>query len=186
MRSEPTGPASLRRRFRQRRFPPEFRIPPDYAPPERPPSRAEAAEATAPVDGQRRLGAQPDQGGQSHLPDAVLADLATQLWRLGRKLAEGGENPSGTGAPGRQPRAARHVRAAQDSLTKAGVETQDHDGMKFDIGLALDVLAYQPSPLATHETVQETVRPSVYRDGRCIQSGQVIVAQPEGNNDHGS
>lgn len=87
---------------------------------------------------------------------------------------------------------ARHLRSAHDALAGTGVVVRDHDGMEFDIGFALDVLAYQPDPRVTRETVLETVRPSVFRDGHCIQMGQVIVARPpgaarpEGDNDHGS
>lgn len=171
--------AGLRGRLRQRHFPPEFRIPTQAHQPPRPELPSPRVES-APQD------------AVPHPPDAALADLATQLWRLGKKLTEpAAEDPGGSGNGGRAssrraPKAARHLRAAQDALAKAGVEIHDHDGMEYDIGLALDVLAYQPTPHATRETVHETVRPSVYRDGRCIQTGQVIVAQPEGEQDHGS
>ena len=168
--------AGLRGRLRQRHFPPEFRIPTE------PRAPLPALELPAP-----RAESEPrPQDSVPHPPDSALADLATQLWRLGKKLTDPAEQPGG-GAPSRRPpKAARHLRAAQDALAKAGVEIHDHDGMEYDIGLALDVLAYQPTSHATRETVHETVRPSVYRDGRCIQTGQVIVAQPEGEQDHGS
>jgi hypothetical protein len=111
-------------------------------------------------------------------PDEALADLATNLWRLGKTLADGENAGSG------QRRAVRRLRAARDALAKAGVETRDHDGMDFDLGLALEVLAYQPTPGATRQTVLETIRPSVFRNGRSIQTGQVIVARPEGDQDY--
>lgn len=160
----------LRGRLRQRRHPVEFRIPGDYPPPGLRPT-------PVPVSEPRPAEMAPAAAQAS---DADLADLATQLWRLGRKLAEpppGGPAPGGAAARRKE---ARHLRAAQDALGKAGVRAEDHDGTEFDIGLTLDVLAYQPVPGATRETVHETVRPSVYRDGRRIQMGQVIVAQPEG------
>ncbi len=166
----PRGMAGLRQRLRQRRFPPEFRIPAGYP-------------AGAPVP----RGAPEAPPSDTLMPAALMADLATNLWRLGRKLAdETGETGRAGTRTARQRKAARHLRAAQDALAKAGVKTQDHDGTAFDIGLTLDVLAYQPVPGATRETVHETVRPSVYRDGRCIQMGQVIVAQPEGEPHHGT
>lgn len=193
----PGGLTRLRGRLRQRRYPPEFRIPSGYPPQ---PVRDLARESTP--ESARVSAAVPHQAPPAlpedlpHTPDAALADLATNLWRLGKKLAEADAEAEaeteaatagarGTGATSRR-RATRHLRAALDALDKAGVRAQDHDGTPFDMGLALDVLAYQPVPEATRETVHETVRPSVYRDGRRIQLGQVIVARPEGEQDHES
>ncbi|MET0237987.1 MAG: hypothetical protein ABW224_25330 [Kibdelosporangium sp.] len=145
---------------RQWRFPPEFRIPAEYpdipaAEPERPPATHPGADETA---------------------DVVMADLATNLWRVIRKL---GNEENGDAARGRR-MASRHAQAAQESLAEAGIQVQDHDGTAFHLGLSLDVIAYEARPGTVAETIVETVRPSVYRAGRCIQTGQVIVAQPEG------
>lgn len=104
------------------------------------------------------------------LPDVTLADAMTSLWRAGRKL-DAAEEPAGR-------QAARHLRAAAEALAAAGVTVQGHDGRVFDPGLALEVVAYEPRPGATGETVLETVRPCVYRSGRRIQVGQVIVGTP--------
>ena len=146
-----------RGRFRQRRFPPEFRIPDGY--PELPAVVEDEPAVDQPVD-------QP--------ADVVMADLATNLWRVTKKLT--GEQ-NGDAARGRR-MASRHAQAAQESLAEAGIQVQDHDGAPFHPGLALDVIAYEARPGTVSETVAETVRPSVYRAGRCIQTGQVIVAQP--------
>ena len=145
--------------FRQRRFPAEFRIPESY--PELPARQADPA---------------PEQPSD----DSAMADLATNLWRVGKKLTA---EPNGDASRGRR-LASRHAQAAQESLAEAGVQIQDHDGMPFHPGLSLDVIAYEPRPGTVAETVVETVRPSVYRGGRCIQIGQVIVAQPEGVTQH--
>lgn len=110
------------------------------------------------------------------LPDPTVADIATNLWRAGAKL---GQPVTDAEADRAVRAAARHVRAAVETFAKAGVEIQDHDGTAFDPGLALEVVAYEPRPDAARETVLETVRPCVYRSGRRIQIGQVIVAQPE-------
>ena len=45
--------------------------------------------------------------------------------------------------------------------------------------IGLSVLAYQPMPGISRERVIETVKPSVYVDGRLLQMGQVIVGTPE-------
>ncbi|MBP2324411.1 hypothetical protein JOF56_004796 [Kibdelosporangium banguiense] len=143
-------------RLRQWRFPPEFRIPDSY--PEIPPAPQEDTEPA----------------------DVVMADLATNLWRVTKKLT--GEQ-NGDAARGRR-MASRHAQAAQESLAEAGIQIQDHDGTPFHPGLSLDVIAYEARPGTASETVVETVRPSIYRAGRCIQTGQVIVAQPEGVQQH--
>jgi hypothetical protein len=110
------------------------------------------------------------------LPDPLVADIATNLWRAGKKLAA----PAAEADSERALRAAgRHVRAAMDTFAQAEILVQDHDGTLFDPGLALEVVAYELRPDAQRETVLETVRPCVYRSGRRIQIGQVIVAQPE-------
>jgi hypothetical protein len=195
---------------RQRRYPPEFRIPrvwppqdpyeraDAYPPPHdasaRPETRTGPAAPAVPRPPTPRRAAAEEAGTPS---DALLVDLATSLWRLGKKLAESAESAGSAGSssesngpgPGRASAAARrketrHLTAALDALAAAGVRAQDHDGTDFDLGLALEVLAYQPLPHATRETVHETLRPSVFRDGRRIQMGQVIVARPEGDQDH--
>ncbi|CAG7646817.1 hypothetical protein [Actinacidiphila bryophytorum] len=165
----------LRGHLRQRRQSAEFRIADDYPP---------AGLLPAPVpEPEPPAVPEPRAAAAAQASDADLADLATQLWRLGRKLAEPPPDDRGPGGAAARRKESRHLRAAQDALGKAGVRAEDHDGTEFDIGLTLDVLAYQPVPGATRETVHETVRPSVYRDGRRIQMGQVIVAQPEGEQD---
>ena len=145
--------------LRQRKFPVEFRIPDSY--PELPGTKT------------------PEPVPQTS-DDPAMADLATNLWRVGKKL---NAEQNGDATRGRR-LASRHAQAAQESLAEAGVQIQDHDGMPFHPGLSLDVIAYEPRPGTVSETVVETVRPSVYRGGRCIQIGQVIVAQPEGAVQH--
>jgi hypothetical protein len=158
-----------RGRFRQRRFPAEFRIPESY--PEIPDPVPETVREVEPVR---------PEPVEDQAADVVMADLATNLWRVTKKLT--GEQ-NGDAARGRR-MASRHAQAAQESLAEAGIQVQDHDGTPFHPGLSLDVIAYEARPGTVSETVVETVRPSVYRAGRCIQTGQVIVAQPEGVQQH--
>ncbi|THV43417.1 hypothetical protein [Glycomyces buryatensis] len=148
-------------RLRQRRFPAEFRIGP-------PAPVTAIAEPPMPA-----MQLPPDPTG---LTDRAVAEIVTELWRTSRKIDDaGGERE----VPRPQRQANRHLRAAWDHLAEAGIEAQSHEGLRFDVGLNLDVLAYQADPEAVEETVLETIRPSVYRDGRHIQIGQVIVAMPE-------
>jgi hypothetical protein len=177
------GLSSLRQRARQRRFPPEFRIlqqappvPNRLVPAATPQTVAVAAEIPAP-----------------DLHDAAMADVATNLWRSLKRFetTEGGRSTGNDMSNGAEDEAAarmrrmttRNLRAIAERLDEAGVRIHDHDGVEFDIGMALEVIAYEPRPNLSKETVVETVRPSVYRAGQSIQIGQVIVGTPmEGQN----
>ncbi|MEU6035495.1 hypothetical protein ABZ801_08785 [Actinomadura sp. NPDC047616] len=104
------------------------------------------------------------------LPGRAAADVATSIWRLRGKLAE---------SPVEPPRAVvRHLESAWDALAEAGVQVQDHLNAPFDSGLALTVVAFQPTPGLSREQVVETVRPSVYLHDRVVQRGEVIVGTP--------
>lgn len=158
----------LHERFRQLRYPPEFRI---------------GEPITRPIsEHETEVDEPPPQPLVPDLADDVMAQLATNVWRTKRKI--------GTDDVGELPRAqraaARSLLAVWETLEDAGVKIQDHDGMPFHPGTALDVLAYETRPDVTIEVVLETVRPSIYRSGRRIQMGQVIVAQPEEGNGNGA
>jgi hypothetical protein len=109
--------------------------------------------------------------------DAALADALTNLWRTARKLDADGSDA------GAARQAARHLRTACDAFARAGLSFQDHDGVAFDPGMALEVIAYEPRPDVSSDVVVETVRPCVYSGERRIQVGQVIVARPETRKD---
>ena len=74
----------------------------------------------------------------------VLVEVATGLWRLQRRL--------GAGTP-----EARQVRRIFDVLGDADIRVDDHHGVTFDPGLAIDVVAYQPTEGVTREQVIETL-----------------------------
>lgn len=152
--------SGISERFRQRRFPAEFRIGP-------PALAAPVPEAAPPV---------PPAPEPDDLTDAALAEIVTELWRTRRKIDDKGGQDQ---VPRAQRQANRHLRTVWDRFTESGVTVKEFEGMRFDVGLDLDVLAYQDDPDAVEETVLETVRPSVYRGGRRIQIGQVLVAMPE-------
>ncbi|MFD6138891.1 hypothetical protein [Promicromonospora sp. NPDC060271] len=189
------GARSLSAWSRQHRFPAEFRIPspalapdpaadparvpgPDLAPEPAPASGPASSPAAAPAPDplpDPRPGVLPgDLPGD--LPDDVLAGLVTELWRARNKV----DGPAAEQDPPRAVRwANRYLAAADDRLVRAGIEVEGHDGLRFDVGMDLRVLAYQDDPDVTEETVVETIRPSVRRAGRVIQEGEVIVAVPE-------
>jgi hypothetical protein len=176
---------------RQRRFPAEFRIAPQdpgqqaVAAPAACPAAA-TAPGPAPTPAEQEVSEPAGAGATgtapgvspepADLPDRVVADLATEIWRARRKV----HGPDAeTDAPRAVRWASRYLSAAADRLTGAGIETLGHDGLRFDVGMELRVLAYQEAPDVTEETVIETIRPSVRRAGRVIQEGEVIVAVPE-------
>jgi hypothetical protein len=110
---------------------------------------------------------------ESPLKEKELAEAATNLWRARRRLARMADENSREAK-----RVGRYLLATQDALDAAGVLIQDHDGAAFHPGLSLEVLTFQDDPDLSAETVQETVRPSVYLADRRIQVGQVIVGCP--------
>jgi hypothetical protein len=172
---------SLRGTVRQWRFPRALRIA-DAEPP--PPGIDEFADALRELTAAaRRNGSRPVESAESTEPvetvepaldDRTLAHVATGLWRARRRMLRPGSD---------EPRPEvrkefRHVQSTWDTLAAAGVRIQDHDGIRYVPGLALEVLVFQPTAGLEHEEVVETVRPSVSVQGRSIQLGQVIVAIP--------
>lgn len=99
----------------------------------------------------------------------VLAEVATGLWRLQRRLDP--ETPETRAA-------ARQVRRILDVLGDADIRIDDHHGVAFDPGLAIDVVAYQPTEDVDHEQVIDTERPSIFRGAATLQRGRVIVGVP--------
>jgi hypothetical protein len=126
------------------------------APPEPPPPREEL----------------PAPGGA--LDDETLAQLATHLWRARRRL----EAPDAESDPSVPRRAARHVEAAADALARAHLVTKDWIHEPYDPGLPLRVLAFQPAPGITRDTITEVVRPAVFLRDRLLQPAEVVVGTP--------
>ena len=106
----------------------------------------------------------------------VLVEVATGLWRLQRRLDA---VPQAQAAPETRA-AARQVRRILDVLGDADIRIDDHHGVLFDPGLAIDVVAYQPTEGVDRERVIETERPSIYRGAATLQRGRVIVGVPAG------
>jgi hypothetical protein len=104
----------------------------------------------------------------------VMATVATALWRARNKMmAPGSDRP-----PPELRVPFRHLETAWDALHDAGIEVQSHDGIASDPGLALSVVAYQPTAGLDCDRVVETIRPSVYLNGKAIQQGEVVVGTP--------
>jgi hypothetical protein len=148
--------------FRQFSFPGPFRI----GPPEIPEQMQEALERLAQG---KDLGAGPAESVK------LLVSLATELFRLRQKMVK-----PGTSEPREEVRRAwRHAETMGELFQQAGYEVQDHTGKRFEIGLDLSVVAYQPTAGIDRETIIETIRPSIYHQGVQIQRGEVVVGKPE-------
>jgi hypothetical protein len=103
----------------------------------------------------------------------LIRQLGTELWRLKMKMVDQSGDPLEE-----MKRAYRHVNSAIDLLTDAGFEISDHIGKRYDQGMSLDVIAFQPASDIDSDTIIETIKPSIYYRGKPIQSGEVIVATP--------
>jgi hypothetical protein len=103
-----------------------------------------------------------------------LADLGTNLWRLRQRMLA----PGTTQPLDEMRRAYRHLEAAWDALTQAGVQVQDHTGSTIDPGMSLKVITSEPTPGLARDTVIETIKPSIYLKSERIQMGEVIVGTP--------
>jgi hypothetical protein len=162
-------PADIAAAFRQWRQPREFRIGADPWPDDALRVLADLATARSEAAaGVAATTAEPASGGG--IAERSVADIATSIWRLrSRTMA----------LPDGMRSVTRHAESAWDALAQAGVEIRDHVNDPFDPGLALTVVAYQPTPGIDRDRVVEAIRPSVYLDDRPIQTAEVIVGTPE-------
>lgn len=154
--------------LRQLAFPSEFRIAAPVWPDETLAVLLDAAEMI-------------DIGQTSNSPKTVdarlLAELSTGLWRMQQKMLKpGSEQPLDE-----MRRPYRHLETVWDILTQAGIEVHNHTGERTPQGGAysLKVLAFQPTPGITHNTVIETIKPSIFYQSQLVQMGEVIIGTPE-------
>jgi hypothetical protein len=112
--------------------------------------------------------------------EPMVARLATEVWRLGRRL----ERVSASQADGEQfrPLVESLVRI-EDVFSEHRIRTIDHDGQPYDTGLQVEVL-HAREGAGTTAVILETVRPTVTLDGKVLQQGQVVIGpmHPDGGN----
>jgi hypothetical protein len=120
---------------------------------------------------QAKPGAVLDESGIDH----VLAAVATNTWRAIQKMLDletKEPKPEMT-------RIFRHIEAIQEALAEIGIETIDHTGQRFDTGSALKVVTSEKRAGLVREEIIETLKPTVRRQGRLLQQGEVIVGEPQ-------
>jgi len=162
--------------LRQMAVPREFRIsaqralPRDLMEAQRTP--AEPVELKGKAQRDAPLGMESDR-----FDDQTIVTMCTGVWRVRRRMID-----PATGVAREDMRMPfRHLESVWDTLVAAGVDIRDHtDEPVPEYGsVALEVLAYQPTPGLSRDKVIDTIKPSIYMDGRLLQMGQVIVGTPE-------
>jgi hypothetical protein len=109
-----------------------------------------------------------------------LADVATGLWRMRRNMVPAGSPRLMEARPIEEMRKPfRWLVSVWDALKENGIEIQDHTGDLYDSGQLLKAPAFEPVPGLKEETVIDTIKPSIYLDGKMIQMGEVVVGTPE-------
>jgi hypothetical protein len=112
----------------------------------------------------------------------LLAEVATGMWRIKRKFSAIDTDQ----LQDEMKKAHRYVQSTWDALTSNKVEIRDHTNEKFPEGNpALKVIAFQPTSSVQYEVIAETIKPTVYYNGRLIQMGQVIVEIPQSTEPNG-
>jgi hypothetical protein len=109
----------------------------------------------------------------------LLADLATGLWRLQRRFADGDSKD----VPEAWRRVQRDVEMLLARLKEEQLEIQDHTGASYEPSQSLRVAAFQPTPGLDQDQIVETLKPTVYHRQQRIQVGEVIVGIPEKKED---
>lgn len=103
----------------------------------------------------------------------LASEIGTTVWRLQQRLA------TKVDASDTMKRITRDLESVRDTLSQGDIEIKDHTGEKYDGGMALNVIAFQPTPGITREQIIETIKPTIYHKNKLIQMGQVIVGVPE-------
>ena len=105
----------------------------------------------------------------------LVSEMSNGIWRANNKLKSSYHDKDNNDIR----LSIKHLESVITILEKAGFEIKDHNGELFDIGMALNVLTFQPMPDIEKDTIIETIKPTIYYNDAIIQRGQVIVAKPE-------
>jgi hypothetical protein len=107
-----------------------------------------------------------------------LINLAINLWRLERSISRLDLDPEQSASK----RLLRHLNASKADLAEIGFTYEDLDGKRVPStgDYALKIIEFiQKEPLE-HDTVLETIKPSVFYQGKMVSPGEVIVGIPAG------
>lgn len=105
----------------------------------------------------------------------LIADITTGVWRIKNKFSSINVDDLSDELK----KACRHVESTWDALASAKVEVRDYTKEKYVPGMALNVIAFQPSSLVHLEMITDTIKPSIFFNSKLIQMGEVIVETPK-------
>lgn len=105
--------------------------------------------------------------------EPLVARLAAETWRLGRRLAR-----IEAAAPEERLRPLRDsLSRLEDVFAEYRVQVVEHEGQAYDPGLQVEVLHAREGDGTP--TILETIRPTILLDGRVLQQGQVVIGPAE-------
>lgn len=130
-------------------------------------------------EGDHHAAGPPDVAGETTQLLQTLATVVTALWRIREKLNLDAQAE----LPADLRHVPRHVQSAWDALIAGGFDVQDHVGQRYDPGMAVTPIAYQPIPGIAPNIICEALKPTVYYKDKLIQKGDVIVAGPSANDE---
>jgi molecular chaperone GrpE (heat shock protein) len=148
--------------------PPIPAISPNAGGPAGPPPEVIAQPPLKPIDGEA-IGLE-----SKRIPVTDILDVATNAWRARGKMLD----PQSGQVREEMKRVIRHIDAILTRLTTMGFELKDHTGDGFDYGQALRVVGTEPREGLAREEVLETMKPTIYWNGRLLQTGEVVVGTP--------
>ena len=145
---------------------------------------ARAAQETAKAQ-QEAARRQPEPAATAELQAALqerlkfLADVGTGLWRMRRAMVPPDSGRLLDARPREEMRKPfRWLVSTWDALKESGLEIQDHTGDRYISGQALKA-HFEAAPDLPEDTIIDTIKPTIYFDGRIIQMGEVVVGTPD-------
>jgi hypothetical protein len=105
------------------------------------------------------------------------AVLGTKLWRVDKRVEQVANRDESLEIE----RLARRFEELREAILQGvDIEIHDYTGQRYDVGLTVGVLTYQPTADITtgDEVIIETVKPTMYHHGSLISPGEVVVGVP--------
>lgn len=98
-------------------------------------------------------------------------NLLSKVWVIAQRLKGKTKNDAEIGI---LIRARKNLRDAETE----GYGIVDLEGKHYDTGMALKVVAFEPTEGITEETIGEVIKPTIIKDGKLVQTGEVVVFTP--------
>ena len=118
--------------------------------------------------------ARPATAESQRWAEPLVARLAAEAWRLGRRL---GKIEAGTPDDERLRPLRDSISRLDDVFAEYRVQIVEHEGQPYDPGLQVEVLHAREGE--GNPVIIETIRPTILLDGRVLQQGQVVIGPAE-------